>query len=250
MLQGLSASVTWYDIEYEDRIDVVPNTALANSSVYAPFITRRPPAGDVAGNAAFNLLVASFLTDPDLQSPVEPVTNINAIIDGRRANLGTLKQNGVDVNLAYAFDTSVGDWRVGLDWANIYKLERSIAPGSPFIDVVDWFGFPIGDRARASLYWRREGWQANMFVNFTDGYYNTANAVTVDVDEHITLDTTVGYEFDDSYGSLLDGLRLTLAVQDLTDEEPPVVLNGNVSWDNQVVSALGRQVSLTVTKSW
>jgi iron complex outermembrane receptor protein len=34
------------------------------------------------------------------------------------------------------------------------------------------------------------------------------------------------------------------------DEEPPVVLNGTVSWDNQNVSPLGRFVSFVVTKRW
>src|SRR5690606_5540818 len=85
-LEGLSASATYYKVDYTSRIDVVPNTALTNPSVYAPFIIRRPPASDAAGTAAFDALVQSFLTNPDLQSPVEPVANINAIVDGRRAN--------------------------------------------------------------------------------------------------------------------------------------------------------------------
>jgi iron complex outermembrane receptor protein len=47
-----------------------------------------------------------------------------------------------------------------------------------------------------------------------------------------------------------DGFSVALSGQDITDEDPPVVLNGVVSWDNQVVSPLGRFISLSVTKRW
>ncbi len=102
----------------------------------------------------------SFLSNADLQSPVEPVTNINAIVDGRRANLGSLKQNGLDVNLAYAFDTDVGAWRVALDGAKILDLTRSTAPGLPYVDVLDTFGNPVDLRARLSVGWSLAGWRA------------------------------------------------------------------------------------------
>ena len=121
----------------------MPATALTSPGVYAPYIVRRPPAGDAAATAAFNALVQSFLSNPDLQSPVEPVTNINTIVDGRRANLGSLKQNGLDLNLAYAFDTGVGAWRVAFAAATILDLTRSTAPGLPFVDVLDTFGNPV-----------------------------------------------------------------------------------------------------------
>ena len=39
-------------------------------------------------------------------------------------------------------------------------------------------------------------------------------------------------------------------VRNGVDEEPPVVLNGSVSWDNQNVSPLGRMISFVVTKRW
>lgn len=249
-LKGLTGSVTWYRVNYENRIDVVPATALTNAAVWGPFIVRRPAATDVAGTAAFNALVTSFLTDADLQSPVEPVANINAIVDGRRANLGTLKQTGVDTNLAYSFDTAVGDFRVGLDWAKIRDLKRETAPGLGFVQVLDTFGNPISDRARLSAMWHRGGWQASAFYNYVGGYRNTAITPNVSVDSYKTLDATIGYEFGERFGAVLKNLRVTFNVTDALDEEPPVVLNGNSSWDNQVVSPLGRQTSITVVKRW
>ena len=248
-LAGFSASATYYRVDYSDRIDVVPATALTSPSVYSPYIVRRPAATDVAGTAAFNALVQSFLSNADLQSPVEPVTNINAIVDGRRANLGSLKQNGLDLNLAYAFDTGIGAWRVGLDGAKILDLTRSTAPSLPYVDVLDTFGNPVDLRARLSLGWTLGGWRANAFLNHVSGYKNTAVTPNVNVDSYRTVDATVAYDFADNTG-VLSGVNLSLNAQDLFDANPPVVLNGTVSWDNQNVSPLGRLVSLVVTKRW
>jgi iron complex outermembrane receptor protein len=104
-LDGLSVSATWYKILYDNRIDVAPTTALTNGSVYAAYIVRRPAASDAAGNAAFNALVLEAMASPDLQNPVEPVANINVLLDGRRQNLGQLDQRGLDVSVRYDFST-------------------------------------------------------------------------------------------------------------------------------------------------
>ena len=248
-LQGLTASLTYYDVDYTDRIDVVLNTALTNASVYGPFVIRRPPASDAAATAAFNALVQSFLSDPDLQSPAEPVANINAIVDGRRANLGSMRQQGIDLNLGYSFTTSFGDWRVGFDAAKILDLTRSTAPGLPFVDVLDTYSNPVDLRARASLGWRLNGWSVNTYLNYVDNYRNTAISPNVDVDSYKTLDAAIVYDFGEQRGAL-SGVSLSVNGQNILDEDPPVVLNGIVSWDNQNVSPLGRFVSFVLTKRW
>lgn len=255
-LSGLLTSATYYEVDYTNRIDVVPNTALTNPVVYAPYIVKRPPASDVAGTAAFNALAASLLCapntvpcapNPDLQSPLEPLANINAIVDGRRANLGSTKQQGVDVDLSYRFDTSVGEWYTGVTVAKILDLTRQTAPGIPFVEVLDTFGNPVDLRGRLSLGWKLGGFSANAFYNYVDGYRNTAINPNVQVDSYHTVDASLSYAFSEG---LLEGLNVALNGQDIFDEEPPVVLNGIYSWDNQNVSPLGRLVSVVVTMKW
>jgi iron complex outermembrane recepter protein len=227
----------------------VPNTALTSPVVYAPYIIRRPNPADAAATAAYNALVLSFLTDPDLQSPVEPIANINAIVDGRRANLGSVKQTGIDLSLGYAFATDMGDWRVGFDIAKILELTRSTAPGLPYVDVLDTFGNPVDLRGRASLNWGFGGWSANAYFNYINAYTNTAVTPNTEVESYDTVDVSLSYAFTAASG-FLDGLSASLSVQDLFDTDPPIVLNGTVSWDNQNVSPLGRFVSFTLAKSW
>lgn len=247
VLRGLLASATYYKVDYTNRIDVAPRNALTSGAVFAPFIERRPAASDTAGNAAFNALVQSFLSDRDLQSGVEPVTNINVILDGRRANIGSTRQEGVDVDVSYRFDTSLGSWSTGVNVAKITDLTRSSAPGLPFIDVLDTFGNPVDLRARASFGWKLGGFAANAFVNYVDGYKNTAITPNVQVDDYHTVDAQLSYEFTTG---VVEGLNIALIGQDIFDEEPPVVLNGIYSWDNQNVSPLGRMLSLAVSMKW
>lgn len=248
-LEGFEASVTYYNIEYTDRIDAVPFTAMAQGGVYAPFIRRRPPASDAAATAAFDAMVAQIMASPDLQNPVEPVGAILVVVDGRRHNLGSLKQDGLDVSLGYRFATPVGDWRAGLDLAKIFHVERMTAPGVPEVDVVDTFGNPVDLRVRGSLTWRMDGWSAAAFVNYVDEYRNTAISPNVDVDSYTLVDASVAYEFDEG-PRWLEGLRLSASVTNLFDEDPPVVLNGNFSWDNQVANPIGRMFSFEVSKRW
>ncbi|CAN5279487.1 TonB-dependent receptor [soil metagenome] len=245
---GLSLSTSYYKIEYENRIDVAPTTALTAGTVYSNFFIRRPAAADVAGNAAFDALVASFMASPDLQNPVEPTANINVILDGRRQNLGKLTQDGVDVSASYAFDSGFGDWRVGVDVAKILTVERQSAPGTPVVDVLDTFGNPVDLRVRGSVNWHMGGWSANAFANYTDSYLNTAITPNVEVESQTTYDLTASYQFEGD--GWRNGVRVSVNALNVFDEEPPVVLNGTVSWDSQAASAIGRFVSFEISKSW
>ena len=235
-------------MEYENRIDVAPGNALAQGTVYANLIRRRPVASDVAGNAAFNALVAAAFASPDLQNPIEPVSNINVLLDGRRQNLGSLVQDGIDVAASYAFDTGFGDWRVGLDVAKVLTVDRQGAAGLPTVDVLDTIGNPVDLRVRGSLGWRMGGWSANAFANYTDSYRNTAITPNVQVDSLTTYDLTASYEFEGD--GLTNGVRISVNAINVLDEDPPIALNGTFSWDSQAASALGRWVSFEISKRW
>jgi len=83
-----------------------------------------------------------------------------------------------------------------------------------------------------------------------DNFKNTAVTPNVEASSQTTYDATLSYAFRDSAPYHLDGIRLTLSAQNLTDEDPPIVLNGTVSWDSQTASAIGRLVAFEITKSW
>lgn len=247
-VEGFSLSAGYYRIEYENRIDVAPGSALTQPSVYAPYISRRPDASDAAGTAAFNALVTSLMGSTDLQNPVEPINNINVVLDLRRQNLGSMFQDGYDINAAYRFENDYGNWRVSLDVAKIMTAERQSAPGTPWVDVLDTFGNPVDLRVRGAVSWRKDGWSANAFANYVDSYRNTAITPNVMVDSWTTYDLTAAYQFEGE--GWRDGLRVAMSAMNVLNEDPPVVLNGTFSWDSQAASAMGRFISFEVSKSW
>ncbi len=154
-----------------------------------------------------------------------------------------MKQQGVDLNLGYRFSTSFGDWRLGFDAAKILDLTRSVAPGLPYIDVLDTYSNPVDLRARASIGWRLNGWSTNAYLNYVDelsqhGDHTERRMWTATR----RVDASIVYDFGEERGAL-SGVSLSVNGQNLLDEDPPVVLNGIVSWDNQNVSPLGRFVS-------
>lgn len=250
MLDGLEVTATYYNIDYSDRIDVVPFNALAQGTVYASYVSRRPPASDAAATAAFNARVATIMTSPDLQNPVEPVTNINVIIDGRRQNLGSLKQDGLDLGLAYSLNTDYGRFRAGVDASKIFSVRRRTAAGVPEVQVNDTFGNPVDLRIRYSGVWRKDQWSASAFVNYVDGYRNTAITPNQPVKSWTTVDASISYEVADEAAAWARGVRVTVSGTNIFDKDPPVVLNGTFSWDNQAASAIGRLVSVEVSKRW
>lgn len=247
-IEGLNLSVSYYKIKYENRIDVAPGNALAQGQVYANLFIRRPAASDVAGTAAFNARVAEAFASTDLQNPVEAISNINVIVDGRRQNLGALAQDGIDVAVSYTLDTDYGDWRVGLDVAKILSVDRQGAAGLPTVDVLDTIGNPVDLRVRGSLGWRMGGWSANAFANYTDSYRNTAITPNVMVDSQATYDLTASYTFEGE--GLTNGVRVSVNAMNVLDSEPPIALNGTFSWDSQAASAMGRFISFEISKSW
>ncbi len=251
-VSGLTLSATYYSVKYTNRIDVVPENAMASATAafYAPYAIRRPDVADVAGNAAFDAMVSAFYADPDLQSAPLPVANIKIIIDGRRANLGVLEQSGLEVSADYRLATdTAGDWNFGISVARIFKLERRLTPSAPAVNFLDQFNNPVDLRWRATVGWRLDGFSANVFVNYTDGYTNTANAVPAPVDSYTTVDFSASYRFGDESG-VLKGVRMTLSGQNIADQDPPVAFNGTISWDSQNASPIGRFVSFEISKSW
>ncbi|WP_395408685.1 TonB-dependent receptor domain-containing protein [Pseudoduganella sp. UC29_106] len=239
--RGMNLSASYYKIDYSNRIDVVPSaSALGQESLYSAYIQRNPSVA----------VVNSYFASPNLQSPLENPSNILVIIDGRRNNLGTLKQQGIDLDGRYSFNSSIGNWMLGVNVAKILKLTRSGAPGLPYVDVLDKFGNPVSLRVRATAGWKSGNWTANVFANYTGGYTNTAVVPNVEVSSLTTTDASVSYAFDKDASFGLGGMVLSASAQNLFDRAPPVVINGTSSWDSQNASAIGRFISVSLMKKW
>lgn len=96
--------------------------------------------------------------------------------------------------------------------------------------------------------WASNGFHANAFINHSNSYTNNLVAEPERVSSWTTVDLDVGYSFERT-DSLLDGVRVSLSVENAFDKQPPYV-NNEDGFDPQIASAIGRLVSLSLRKNW
>ncbi len=264
-LEGLRLSGTYYSVYYQDRIEAVPNAASslatpANRALYAPFIVPAPqPSTCVAGNVAtYNPVYQALFAVPfsnNLGSPLQDCT-LTAYVEAGQQNLGDLDQRGIDLSVMYDFDTAIGHFQTGAAVSKLLKLDKAFVPGGPMNDVLNTIGFQVGTRGNATVDWAKGRWSANFKANYIGSYLNntpiTVNGVRLpnsNVPSWTTLDAGVAYAIpDDAVEGWMSGVRIAFSVQNLTNDDPPIVLNGVNATDNANSNPYGRILGMEVTK--
>jgi outer membrane receptor protein involved in Fe transport len=251
-INGLSLDVTYFDVDFEDRIDT-PFLSLTDGYLprFASLLNTMPTSEQIAeivnDQRYEETTFAGTTLATDILSGAAPV---GAIMDRRINNLSQSVVTGLDLRLSYAFDTSVGAFDIGLNSNYLFEFERAFLATDPLIDEVDTLGRPVDFRARGSLTWTRDAWVISGFVNYTDGYTDNVSDPERAVDSWTTVDLTIAYDTGDANG-LLGDIRLSLTAQNLFDEDPPFVNTfGGLSYDVTNANGLGHFLALQVSKEW
>jgi iron complex outermembrane receptor protein len=102
-------------------------------------------------------------------------------------------------------------------------------------------------RARAII--RRGGLTFASFINFTNSYGEDDTARPIS--SWTTVDETVKYLFNNNHGPLADASVL-LSVTNLLNKAPPYLANPayGINFDGANANALGRFISLQLSKRW
>jgi iron complex outermembrane receptor protein len=267
-------SLNYYSIEYNHRIDTPganagPVTAITHPTGYFDeFITFNPAffperaqrnrtvdGLDTTTAAGFEALLRSlyFANEPPFAGTAPDPADVVAVLDGRRSNAARLTTRGVDLSLQTEWPSRFG--RFQFDLAANFVFEWKTAPSSsaPLIDSVDRIFNPVSKQATARLTWQRAPWSATLTSRYTGSYVNDTLSQplrNMRVDDYLVHDAVVAYSFDDAWSSGLNDVRVTLGVQNLLDEAPPLALNTNIVFDPQYASALGRYWTLSLAKHW
>lgn len=247
-LDGLRLEANWFRTEFRDRIGVpaseFSDRALIDPAL-APFVTRVSPGS----NSADLALVEGFLSDPaNLLPGAFPATSYGAIVDARYVNAASLVAEGVDGAVSYRLEAWDGDLNLegAVTWLGHY--DRQITPVSAVEQLVGQPHLPARWRGRAGGYWSRETVGAGLWAVYTGG---SRDGVSGDpIDDWLTFDGQVRVALTSGIGSP-DDLALTLNVQNLFNQEPPFYnAQRGLGYDAANANILGRQLSLTLTKSW
>ena len=261
---GFRFSGTYYKTRYANQI-VGQNVGLflsnpQNAALYSPYITPvNNPANCVNGSpATYDPVLANFIAaNPALyNTPVLSACTVGVILDARSANAATTSQDGLDFQTSYQFDTGIGQWNVGVSVTKILNQSLQQVSGGAKQDVLDTYYYPVSLRGRGQLGWTLGRVGVNAFLNYTGSYDNTipiTGRPQTKVPSWKTLGVGITYSVPRSSG-VLGGVRLSANFQNVTNEDPPLVLtqagNNYGAYDPSNANIFGRIATFQLTKAF
>lgn len=249
---------TYYDTRFRDRIAQidVPGGGFNIFNIYLSSPDQLP-AGTVIENpsaAQVNEILTRSLSQGGVFNNFGvPTSNVGLIAFIQTINVARTITRGIDVDLGFGFDPGIGPINLSLNGNYILDFKSQSSTATPLFENVDLIFRPAEFRLRGGANWSRNGWGANLYVNYTDSYKDDRPAVRVKIPSFTTVDLFLSYETGRGRGPL-DGLRIDLGIDNLFNREPPFIGNdfqfGILGYDPANADPVGRFVSLKVTKKW
>lgn len=237
-LRGFRASATYFDIDYTDQVLTIRGTSgVLTSDLYADYRILNPTAAEVDALLAQNLPI-------NVPLPSNPTF----IQDGRRRNVGSTLTNGIDFDVMQVFDVGTGMFDLGIQGTYFLKMEQSLVPGADNADVLGLINYPQQFRARGAMGWRSGPFSARAFVSYVSSYDQQRTPTVVKIDSWTTVDLNIAYDVPVG-NSLASGLSFGVNVTNAFDTDPPFV-NQSGGYDPQAATAIGRQIALSLRKTW
>jgi iron complex outermembrane receptor protein len=241
-LDGLNVKVDYWSIKEEDIVGTLPSSivlqsveALGAASPYASLVRR---GTSLAGEVYFG-------TGTPISSPGEITSAVGDTVwlSNGNINLGSIEQDGLDLRVAYAYDTdSLGTFSAQLNTTFLFNYDQQDVPTEPAIPLAgtyhDDYGLFPDYRAFMQFGWAKNAWRAGVNAQYIPSLDDaTFGEPFGKVEDYLTWDVQFGYDFTD----LGFNLSLTAAVNNVTDEEPVFIESeGNQSRDISNYDPIGR----------
>jgi len=247
-LPGLEGELTWFAVEYDDRVmqPVATNRQALSNPNFAEFVQYGPtPEQQAALLAGFDEFLNYTGADYD---PADVV----AIVRNQFINVARQRVRGLDLSGSYRLDAGPG--RLTLRGsASRLSSEQQNSPGQGFHDLAGMIFNPAKYRARVGAVWTQGGLSASGFANYTGGVTSQLVAGRTErTASFVTADATLRYDTG-ARGGPWSGLAFEMSVQNLFNRPPPLyttVSAMHVPFDSTNYSAIGRYVGASVAKSW
>jgi outer membrane receptor protein involved in Fe transport len=248
VLPGLDAELSWFDIDYTDRV-VEPlvnyQQALSNPA-YAEFVDYSPTSEQIEqlltiyNNAFYNLSGVAY--DP---------SKVVAILHDEYVNVARQRIKGLDLSGSYRFDLGGGQLTIQ-ESASWLDSAQTTSAGQPEQTLAGTIFNPARLKGRVGAVWTSGGFSASGFINYTGSVTSRLTTLTEKTSSFTTLDTTINYDTGEHAGAF-SGLTFGLSVQNLLNRAPPLyttIASGAVPYDATNYSAIGRFVSVSISKHW
>lgn len=242
----LEAELSWFHIDYRDRvIQPIANASQAlSNTIYAPFVDASPTPqaqADVLASAArfYNFIGAPY--DP---------SRVAAIIHTQYANTARQRIHGVDLSGSYRVVLGQGSLTLRGSASWLDSTQQTV-PGTQAFALSGALFNPPKVSSRAGAVWKQGGFSASLFANYRSGVTNRVDHVKSA--SFTTFDAALRYatgERDDAWS----GVEFALALDNAFDRNPPLYQVASplyvAPYDSTNYSAIGRFVSLSVSKHW
>ena len=257
-LSGLKFSVNYYNIDFDDRIDqpaVSFLTPITQPDVFAPVLSFNPSAGDIDGFLNSGAMFADFTPFPGF-GPASLPQNAEVLLNNTVQNLAITKTSGIDFSFDYSREFNFGTLSYQLNGNYIFGFEKAITTTAPLVDIVDTIFNPADFRIRTNISWSNGGFSATAYLNHTGGYKNDLQMPVEDIDSWTTVDLSLTYSTEDRFGSaLLNNVKLSLAVQNAFDRDPPFVDSNasgfnSLGYDPSNATPLNRFIAVQIGKAF
>ena len=257
----LSFSVSYFDIEFEDRIGTtpIPNNRSENDAPNIAFNNPELfPEGTVIFNPTvdqINEVIATLATPVAAFPGSDPLDAAFINFAGVRRNQTLNFVEGIDFDLSYSYSGGSGVYNLGLSGTYLSEFQQQAASTTPLIDVLDTQFNPVSLRLRGTAGYSNNGFSLNMFVNHTDSYKVDSTPDAASIDSWTTVDLNLAYDFADRFGDgILKNTQLRVSLNNLFDENPPstpdAAVFGLFGYDPTNASPFNRFVSLEVIKEF
>jgi iron complex outermembrane receptor protein len=253
-IAGLTASFTYFDINYKNRIASAPLSSifgLLTDPQLGAFVDRSPSGQQIQTLVSTATANGTFL---DLTGGAGP-NAVRAIFDARVLNIAATRSRGFDMSASYVF--RVGSGRANIGGSATYMLESSSknSPTAPTFDLVGTPYNPVHFRGRASAGWSGGPWNSSLAINYTGGYTNSIVGPSSHVDSWTTADLQFGYSTGiNNAMTLLNRFKISFVLINVTDTKPPFLNNPtasfNFGYDPINASPRGRAYAISITKDW
>ena len=261
-LPGLNLSLTYFDIDYTDRVrSPVPGGYVIFDvmldPVYTPIVTQNPDTSHVAALLSQPLL-SCYHPGYVPCSDIPPADQIDAIVDTRLSNLASVSQSGMDISASYRWSDGFGSWMVELSGTKLFDVTEQLVHGGPTFSQLNDVWRPVDLRLRSSVAVNRGPMSLSVSANYTDKYPDKRSASSAGPNQRATVaswttaDVTFGYKFMDMLrGSRVTAAELVLTAVNLFDKDPPFIgSTSGMYFDGANANPLGRFVGAQVVVRW
>lgn len=248
-LPGLTLDADYYRIRFKQRVvnPILSFRGILTNPLYADLVTLNPDAAQLAAIAA--TLPQGLVNQTG--APLETL-QIVAFIDDLLRNAAQQVADGVDVTARYDVTASaVGHLAVNAT-ASYLRLRQQLGPLQPTIALAGTIYQPPHWRGRASVDWDRDAFGLTAAATYIGGVEDRRSEPVEQVRSFLSFDL-VGRARRPAGGGVFDGIEGSIAFLNILNRKPDRVRPSdpsNPTFDSTNYPALGRSVSLSVTKRW